>query len=116
MDAVHQGDPAAVIELLREDARCAMPPQPETYVGREAIVEAWVNGGFGDESWGRLRCVLARVNKQPAVACYVKRTGDSEYRPLALDVLRIEDGRFAEITVFPLLEPILKALDLPQTL
>jgi RNA polymerase sigma-70 factor (ECF subfamily) len=59
--------------------------------------------------------VPTRVNKQPAVACYVKRAGDTAYRPLALDVLRIEDGAFADITVFPL-EPLLEALGLPKTL
>jgi RNA polymerase sigma-70 factor (ECF subfamily) len=115
IDATDRGDPKAMIELLREDAFCAMPPAPEWYVGREAIVEAWVEGGFGDDSWGHLRCVRTHANKQPAVACYVKRAGDSEYRPLALDVLRIEEGAVAEITVFPL-KPLLEVLGLPQTL
>jgi RNA polymerase sigma-70 factor, ECF subfamily len=115
MEATEQGDPKAMIELLREDAFCAMPPSPAWYVGPEAIVESWVEGGFGDDSWGHLRCVPTRVNKQPAVACYVKRAGDTAYRPLALDVLRIEDGAFADITVFPL-EPLLEALGLPKTL
>jgi RNA polymerase sigma-70 factor (ECF subfamily) len=115
IDATDRGDPAAMIELLREDAFCAMPPEPESYVGREAIVEAWVKGGFGDDSWGHLRCVRSGANRQPAVACYVKRAGDSEYRPLALDVLRIEEGAFSEITVFPL-KPLLEVLGLPQTL
>jgi RNA polymerase sigma-70 factor (ECF subfamily) len=115
MDAVDRGDPEAVIDVLREDAFCAMPPQPEWYVGREAIVEAWVKGGFGDDSWGHLRCVLTAVNRQPAVAAYLKRAGDSEYRPLALDVLRVERGGVSEITVFPL-EPLLEVLRLPRTL
>ncbi len=65
--------------------------------------EAWVKGGFGDDSWGHLRCVVTDgANRQPAVACYVKRAGDTDYRPLALDVLRIEDEAVAEIAVFPL--------------
>jgi RNA polymerase sigma-70 factor (ECF subfamily) len=115
MEATEQGDAAGMIALLREDAVCAMPPQPEWYVGAEAIVEAWVEGGFGDAAWGDLRCVLTGANTQPAVACYVKRAGDSEYRPLALDVLRIEDGAVAEVTAFPL-EPLLEALGLPPTL
>ncbi len=115
MEATEQGDPKAMVELLRADALCTMPPAPEWYVGAEAIVDSWVRGGFGDDEWGHLRCVLTRVNKQPAVACYVKRAGDSEYRPLALDVLRLEDGECAEITVFPL-EPLLKALGLPRKL
>jgi RNA polymerase sigma-70 factor (ECF subfamily) len=115
MDATERGDPKAMVELLRADALCTMPPTPEWYVGAEAIVESWVQGGFGDDEWGHLRCVLTRANKQPAVACYVKRAGDSEYRPLALDVLRIEDGSVAEITAFSL-EPLLKALGLPRKL
>jgi len=115
IEATDTGDPAAMVKLLREDAFFAMPPEPFSCVGGEAIVESWVQGGFGDDSWGQLRCVLARVNKQPAVACYVKRAGDTEYRPLALDVLRIEDGAVAEVIAFPL-EPLLEALGLPQTL
>ena len=116
IEATDSGDPAAIIELLREDAFCAMPPSPQWWVGRENIVEAWVKGGFGDDSWGHLRCVVTDgANRQPAVACYVKRAGDTEYRPLALDVLRIEDEAIAEITAFPL-EPLLEALGLPQTI
>ena len=115
MEATERGDAAGMIDLLREDALCAMPPQPEWYVGAESIVEAWVEGGFGDDSWGHLRCVLTRANAQPAVACYLKRAGDSEYRPLALDVLRIEEGAVAEVIAFPL-EPFLEALNLPPTL
>jgi RNA polymerase sigma-70 factor, ECF subfamily len=116
IEATDAGDPAAMIELLREDAFCAMPPSPQWWVGPENIVEAWVKGGFGDDSWGHLRCILTDgVNRQPAVACYVKRAGDTEYRPLALDVLRIEDDAVAEIAVFPL-GPLLEALGLPQTI
>jgi RNA polymerase sigma-70 factor, ECF subfamily len=116
MDATERGDPAAMVELLREDAFCAMPPAPQWWVGGKAIVDAWVEGGFGDDAWGRLRCIRTRANKQPAVACYVKRAGDSEYRPLALDVLRIENGRVAEIIAFSLEPPLLEALGLPQRL
>jgi RNA polymerase sigma-70 factor (ECF subfamily) len=116
MDASEDGDPAAMVELLREDAFFAMPPEREWVVGAERIVEAWVQGGFGDESWGRLRCVLTSgANAQPAVAFYVKRAGDTEYRPLALDVLRIEGGAVSEVIAFPL-EPLLDALGLPLTL
>jgi RNA polymerase sigma-70 factor, ECF subfamily len=115
MDASEHGDAKAMVELLREDAFFAMPPEREWHVGNEKIVEEWVKGGFGDDSWGHLRCVLSAANRQPAVAFYVKRAGDSEYRPLALDVLRIEGGAFAEVTAFPL-EPLLKALGLPPRL
>ena len=115
MDATERADTKEMVQLLRADALCTMPPTPDRYVGAEKIVEAWVEGGWGDDEWGHLRCVLTRVNKQPAVACYVKRAGDTDYRPLALDALRIEDGEFAEITVFQL-EPLLEALGLPRKL
>jgi RNA polymerase sigma-70 factor, ECF subfamily len=116
MDASERGDAKAMIELLRADSSFAMPPTRQSWVGAEAIVEGWVQGGFGDDAWGRLRCVLARVNTQPAVACYLKRPDDSEYKPFALDVLRIEGGVVAEIVAFDLSEPLVKALNLPRKL
>jgi RNA polymerase sigma-70 factor, ECF subfamily len=116
MDASERGDAKAMIELLRADSSFAMPPTRQSWVGAEAIVEGWVQGGFGDDAWGRLRCVLTRVNTQPAVACYLKRPDDSEYKPFALDVLRIEGGVVAEIVAFDLSEPLVKALNLPRKL
>ena len=47
-----------------------------------------------------MRCVLTRSNGQPAVACYVRKPGDDAFRPLAIDVLRLEDGLVADITTF----------------
>jgi RNA polymerase sigma-70 factor, ECF subfamily len=116
VEAADAGDPAAMVAVLREDAFCTMPPSPQWWLGGEKIVEAWVEGGFGDNSWGHLRCLVTDgANRQPAIACYVKRAGDAEYRPLVLDVLRIEDEAVAEIAVFPL-EPLLEALGLPRTI
>ena len=60
----------------------------------------WIEGGFGSERFGRLRCVVTHANLQPAVAEYVLRPGDSAWRALALCVLRIEDGLITEIVVF----------------
>jgi RNA polymerase sigma-70 factor, ECF subfamily len=114
MGAIDRGDPDAMAELLRDDAFCSMPPQPDWYVGAQAIVAAWVEGGFGSASFGRFRCVPARANGQPAVAVYRQRPGDTEYRPLALDVLRIEDGLVAEVIVFG--AEVFGAFGLPATL
>jgi RNA polymerase sigma-70 factor (ECF subfamily) len=91
-------DADALAALLREDARLTMPPLPAWYEGREAIVAASAQGF--DPDFGRLRSVVAGANAQPALAHYLLRPGDSEYRPLALDVLWIEDGAIAEITSF----------------
>ncbi|HEX7778909.1 MAG TPA: hypothetical protein VF424_06720 [Vicinamibacterales bacterium] len=44
--------------------------------------------------------MVTRANLQPAVANYVRRPGDSAWRALALDVLRIEEGVIAEIVTF----------------
>ena len=115
MWATAHGDASAMVRLLRADAFCAMPPSPESYVGAEAIVAAWVEGGFGSPAFGEFRCVATRANSQPAVACYLKRPDDTEYRPFVLDVLRIEGDAVAEVTVFPL-EPLLDALGLPAKL
>ena len=43
---------------------------------------------------------MTHANLQPAVACYQCRPGDSTWRALALEVLRIEDGLITEIVVF----------------
>jgi len=114
MDATNRNDPAAMVRLLREDAVCSMPPLDAWYVGNEAIVAAWVEGGFGTEGLGRLQSVPVAANRQPAVAVYRRRPGETEYRPLALDVLRFEEGRVAEIVVFG--PAVFPAFGLPATM
>jgi RNA polymerase sigma-70 factor, ECF subfamily len=114
LDATERLDAEAFREMLAEDARFSMPPQPEVWTGRDAIVDAWLEGGFGTGEYRDFRCVVTRANMQPAVANYLRRPGDSEYRPLALDVLRIERGLVAEIIAFP--DSVFPALDLPPKL
>ena len=101
VEATERPDPRAFVELMREDARFSMPPEPGVYVGRETILGFWAKGGAFDlESFGHMRGVATRANRQPAVACYLRRPGESAYLPLALDVLRIEGGAVAEIITF----------------
>jgi RNA polymerase sigma-70 factor (ECF subfamily) len=114
VDASERADADAFVEMLREDARFSMPPEPGVYVGREAIVASWKEGGFGTEEYSDFRCLITRANMQPAVACYLRRPGDSDYRPLALDVLRIENGAVAEIVAFP--GSLFPAFELPPKL
>ena len=115
MDATDRGDVAGMIKLLREDAIFSMPPAPEWWVGNEAIVAAWVEGGFGSQSFGELRCLPTRANRQPAVAVYRRHPDDSVFRPFLLDVLQMQEGTVSEVIAFPL-EPLVDALGLPQTL
>ena len=100
MEANDRADVAGVAALLREDVRFSMPPDPEWRQGRDAVIEFWVAGGFGTDAMGELRSVPTRANRQPAVAIYVRKPGDDEFRAMALDVLRVEDGEVAEVTTF----------------
>jgi RNA polymerase sigma-70 factor (ECF subfamily) len=113
VEATERADADAFVEMMHEDARFSMPPEPGVWVGREAIVAGWKEGGIGTAEWRDFRCRLTRANMQPAVACYRRRPGDAEYRALALDVVRIEEGKIAEIVTFP--PEVFPAFDLPQT-
>ncbi len=113
MDAHLRADTGAVVAMLREDVRFTMPPQPSLYIGRAAVAE-FFTGAFGHERIGDFRLVPARANRMPAAANYLRAWGDTEFRALSLDVLRIVDGRLAEITTF---EPALfAAFGLPEIL
>ena len=48
-----------------------MPPTPGLYVGRDTVVNSWVEDGF--EDLGQLSYVLTSVNRQPAAAFYLWR-------------------------------------------
>src|SRR4051794_39412593 len=109
-----RADVQGLAALLHEDVRFTMPPQPGTWVGRDRVVGSWVEGGFGEGMFGSMRCVVTRANGQPAVACYVRRPGDDAYTPLAIDMLRIEDGAVTDITTFD--GALLGMFDLPPRL
>jgi RNA polymerase sigma-70 factor, ECF subfamily len=102
MDALERADGAAMIELLREDARATMPPTPTWHDGREAIATAVAQSldAASAHHVGEWRLVPVGANMQPSVAAYLRRPGDSEYRAFGIDVLRVEDGKIAEITAF----------------
>ena len=114
IEASEQADMAALGALLREDALFTMPPNPEWYRGRDVLITQWAGVMAGPTAWGEFRCLPVRANRQPAVANYLKRTGESEFRALALDVLRVEDGRIAEVTTFS--PDLFGRFDLPAVL
>ena len=100
VEASEAADFRALESIIRADATFRMPPQPGTAAGREAMFRLFIEGGFGSEQFGHLRCVVTHANLQPAVANYVRRPGDFLWRALALDVLRIEGGLITEIVTF----------------
>jgi RNA polymerase sigma-70 factor, ECF subfamily len=114
VDAAERQDLAALESLIREDAVFRMPPEPSITTGRDAILRVWADGGFGSERFGRVRCATTRANRQPAVAYYVLRDGETAYHALTLVVLRIEDGRIAEVVNF--VPEVFEAFGLPLTL
>ncbi|WP_235537325.1 RNA polymerase subunit sigma-70 [Nocardioides sp. Soil805] len=91
-------DMEAITTMLRDDVRCSMPPTPGLYVGRDAVVDDWVEGGFPD--LGTLRSVPTSVNRQPALGFYLWSPQEDAYLPLTLDVLRISGGKVTEVTIF----------------
>jgi RNA polymerase sigma-70 factor (ECF subfamily) len=109
-----RADARGIAEVLHEDVRFSMPPEPGSWQGRDRVVQSWIDGGFGTEAFGSLRCVVTRANRQPAVANYVKRPGDGAYAPLAIDVLRIQQGAVAEIVTFG--REVFAAFGLPRSL
>ena len=96
------------------DVRFSMPPTPGVWTGRSTVVQGWIDGGFGSEAFGSTRCVVTRANGQPAVAGYVRKPGDAAYEPLAIDVLRVQDGVVTEIVTFD--GAVFEHFDLPATL
>jgi RNA polymerase sigma-70 factor, ECF subfamily len=114
IEASDRADAQAIAALMREDSTWSMPPEPGLWRGRDAIVAAWVEGGMGTPEFGRFRCLRTSANLQPAVACYVQQPGQSEFRALALDVLRIAEGEIADITSFT--SAVFPAFGLPATL
>jgi ketosteroid isomerase-like protein len=97
-DASVATDIPRIAALLRDDVRCSMPPTPGLYVGRDTVVNEWVESGF--EGMKHLRAVLTSVNRQPAVAFYLWRKREGAYLPLTIDVLRITGGAITEIVTF----------------
>jgi RNA polymerase sigma-70 factor (ECF subfamily) len=112
MNAHEQGDPDAVIALLREDARLTIAPAGRTWDGRDAIGSTLRRNMTAS---GTFRCLATRANRQPAVGVYLRRPDDREFRAFSLVVLTIEAGALDEVTTF--LRPTLfPAFGLPQAL
>ncbi|WP_030676820.1 RNA polymerase subunit sigma-70 [Streptomyces rimosus] len=76
-DALERDDTAALATVLREEARTARRPDPPG-----------------------CRRLPTRMNRQPAVALYARGPDGRVHHAHGLEVLRVEGGRIAGITVF----------------
>jgi RNA polymerase sigma-70 factor (ECF subfamily) len=116
MDACERADMPALASLLREDAVFSMPPDPAVTRGRGAIVDLWAPA-FRRSVFGEFRLVPVWMNRQPAAANYLRRPGDTAFRRMAIDVLRVEDGLITDVLAFEHTASfrVFDLLDLPPT-
>ena len=99
IDAHERGDARAAVAIAAQDIRITMPPYPYLFEGID-VIGPLLEQAFGDERGGDWRLVPTWANRMPTAASYLRRPGDTEFRAFKFDVLRIEDGRIAEITTF----------------
>jgi RNA polymerase sigma-70 factor, ECF subfamily len=97
IDAHRRADAGALVAMMREDIRFTMPPQPVHYAGRAAVGAEFRRA---IRTAGEFLLVATTANRLPAAANYLRAPGDTEFRALSLDVLRVVDGQLAEITTF----------------
>lgn len=99
MDAFEKADADALAALLRDNARLTMPPALMWFDGSKSVM-AFYRQLLGPDSFGDFKLAATAANRQPAAAAYLRARGKSEYRLAGLNVLRIQDGRIAEVTSF----------------
>src|SRR3954451_15246496 len=113
IDAHERCDAPAALAAAAEDIRVTMPPYPWLFEGRDGLAPL-LERAFGPERDGDWRLLPTSVNRMPAAASYLRRHGDSAFRALKLDVLRVEGEVIAEITTFG--PALFDALGLPEVL
>jgi RNA polymerase sigma-70 factor (ECF subfamily) len=110
IDAHERCDSKAALGIAATDLRITMPPLPLCYDGVDAIAPL-LDRALGPERDGDWRLLPTALNRMPAAASYLRRPGDTRFRPAKLDVLRVEGDLIAEITTFG--PELFGALDLP---
>ncbi len=99
VDAHERLDTGAVLAVAATDLRVTMPPNPMRVDGLDQLAPL-LERAFGPRRDGDWRLLPTAVNRMPAAASYLRRPGDTVFRPFKLDVLRVEGDRVAEITTF----------------
>ncbi len=97
VDAFQLGDLDLVLELLSDDSRLSMPPEPIRCIGPAAIVQFLQQRRF----WGpQLTLLPTRANGQPAFVYYLPDPADQVPRAGGVVVLTVFDGHISAITRF----------------
>jgi RNA polymerase sigma-70 factor (ECF subfamily) len=96
IEAHERYDAPAAIAISAEDLRITMPPYPYLFEGI-GVIGPLLDGALREGEW---RLLATWANRMPTAASYLRKAGDSEFRPFKFDFLRIEHGKVAEITTF----------------
>jgi RNA polymerase sigma-70 factor (TIGR02960 family) len=96
IDAHERGDAALAISISSQDLRITMPPYPHVFEGL-GVIGPLIERALSEGDWRLLPTV---VNRMPTAASYLRAPGDTIHRAFKFDVLRVVDGRIAEITTF----------------
>jgi RNA polymerase sigma-70 factor, ECF subfamily len=96
IDAHERADPQALIAVLHDDVRLSISAVGH-WTGRGQVARTL---RANMNIIGRWRLLPLAANRQPGAACYLRRPGDDTFRPFAICVLRIEHGKFIDITAF----------------
>ena len=99
IEAHERYDPAAIVRISAADIRVTMPPYPHFFEGLAGMAPL-LERAFGPDRDGDWRLLPAGANRMPAAGSYLRRPGDTLFRPFKLDVLRVDDDVIAEITTF----------------
>ena len=111
-DAYEEGDVDRIVELLTDDCRATMPPEPIEVLGPARIGAFLQTLGF----WGkRVKVVPTRANAQPAFGYYIYDETTSLFRAGGLLVLALRSNQISHITRFGS-SAVLGTFGLPRTL
>ncbi|TWD84905.1 RNA polymerase sigma-70 factor (ECF subfamily) [Kribbella amoyensis] len=100
--AFERQDASGLAALMHEDVRIIMPPYPFWFAGREMAERSFAANFVpgGPDNRGDWRFLVTGLNRQPALAAYLREPGGTRYLPFGFDVFRIEGGLIAELTAF----------------
>lgn len=111
--AVEQADIDAILALLTDDVRLAMPPLPQAYQGLPAIGRLLRRTAF--RAGRRYRLLATHANRQPAFGCYLAGPGAPMLQAHGLLVLTLSGDRICVLTRFTD-NALLPRFGLPRTL
>ena len=87
----------AIVALLAEDVSFVMPPFPNWFQGRDAVV-GFIASVIDTPG---LRCIETRANGQPALAWYIWDEREQHFAAAAIEVYSFAGERLAQIAAFP---------------